>query len=127
MSPAKLPAARPAASAIPPLPAVRPSENDEDQVLNLSLRPKRFEEFVGQSQVVENLRVAIQAATRRGEALEHLLLAGPPGLGKTSIAHIVAHEMGSKITATSGPAIGRAGDLIGILTNLGEHDILFID
>ena len=106
---------------------VAPVENDDDQILNLSLRPKRFEDFVGQAQVVENLRVAIQATKRRDEALEHLLLAGPPGLGKTSIAHIVAHEMGSKITATSGPAIGRAGDLIGILTNLGEHDILFID
>jgi Holliday junction DNA helicase RuvB len=91
------------------------------------LRPKQFEEFIGQDQVVENLRVAIQAAARREEPLEHLLLAGPPGLGKTSIAHIVAHEMGSKITATSGPAIGRAGDLIGILTNLEQGDVLFID
>ena len=104
-----------------------PAENDDDQILNLSLRPKRFDEFVGQGRVVENLHVAIQAAKRRDEALEHLLLAGPPGLGKTSIAHIVAHEMGAKITATSGPAIGRAGDLIGILTNLEQHDILFID
>jgi len=104
-----------------------PSENDADQILNLSLRPKRFEEFVGQGRIVENLRVAIQAAKRRGEPLEHLLLGGPPGLGKTSIAHIVANEMGAKITATSGPAIERAGDLIGILTNLGEGDVLFID
>ena len=111
----------------PPRPITSPSENDDDQILNLSLRPQRFEDFVGQAQVVENLRVAIQATKRRDEALEHLLLAGPPGLGKTSIAHIVSHEMGAKITATSGPAIGRAGDLIGILTNLGEHDILFID
>ena len=104
-----------------------PAENDDDQVLSLSLRPNRFDEFVGQGQVVENLRVAIQAAARREETLEHLLLAGPPGLGKTSVAHIVAHEMGAKITATSGPAIGRAGDLIGILTNLEQGDILFID
>ncbi len=113
-----------------PLPAAveHPNqETDEDQILNLSLRPKRFGDFVGQQAVAENLRVAIQATTRRGEPLEHLLLAGPPGLGKTSIAHIVAHEMGSKITATSGPAIERAGDLIGILTNLGRGDILFID
>ena len=102
-------------------------DSDEDQVLNLSLRPKQFEEFVGQQQVVENLRVAMQAAKRRGDPLEHLLLAGPPGLGKTSIAHIIAHEMRAKITATSGPAIGRAGDLIGILTNLEQGDILFID
>ena len=102
-------------------------EADEDQILNLSLRPKRFEGFIGQRAVVDNLHVAIQAATRRGEPLEHILLAGPPGLGKTSIAHIIAQEMGSKITATSGPAIERAGDLIGILTNLGRGDILFID
>ena len=102
-------------------------ETEEDQILNLSLRPKRFEEFVGQHAVVENLRVAVQAAKRRKEPLEHLLLAGPPGLGKTSLAHIMAHEMSSKITATSGPAIERAGDLIGILTNLGQGDVLFID
>lgn len=102
-------------------------ETDEDQILNLSLRPKKFEDFVGQQPVVDNLQVAIQAASRRREPLEHLLLAGPPGLGKTSIAHIVAHEMGAKITATSGPAIERAGDLIGILTNMERGDILFID
>ena len=109
-----------------PLP-VASGENDDDQIVNLSLRPKRLEEFVGQTQLVENLRVAIQAAKRRGETLEHVLLAGPPGLGKTSIAHIIAQELGSKITATSGPAIARAGDLIGILTNLGQGDVLFID
>ncbi|MBI3314711.1 MAG: AAA family ATPase, partial [Candidatus Omnitrophica bacterium] len=91
-------------------------ETDEDQILNLSLRPKGFGEFVGQQAVVDNLHVAIQATQRRGEPLEHLLLAGPPGLGKTSLAHIVSQEMGSKITATSGPAIERAGDLIGVLT-----------
>jgi len=123
--PVKLPvaSAQPDAAA----PPVRARETEEDQVLNLSLRPKKFEEFVGQSAVVENLKVAIQAAQRRNEPLEHLLLAGPPGLGKTSVAHIVAHEMGAKITATSGPAIERAGDLIGILTNLGPGDALFID
>ena len=115
-------------AALPPEAEGRPvPETEEDQILNLSLRPKRFEEFVGQHAVVENLRVAVQAAKRRKEPLEHLLLAGPPGLGKTSLAHIMAHEMSSKITATSGPAIERAGDLIGILTNLGQGDALFID
>ena len=102
-------------------------ETEEDKVVNLSLRPTKMQEFVGQKDVVANLKVAIQAAKSRREPLEHLLFNGPPGLGKTSLAHIVAHEMGTKITATSGPAIERAGDLIGILTNLEEGDVLFID
>lgn len=102
-------------------------ESEEDLVLNLSLRPKKLLEFVGQREIVENLKVCVQAAKQRKEPLEHLLLSGPPGLGKTSLSHIVAHEMNSKITATSGPAIERAGDLIGILTNLEKGDILFID
>ena len=102
-------------------------ETDEDRVLNLSLRPTALGEFVGQPELVENLRVAIQAAQKRAEPLEHLLFSGPQGLGKTTLSHIIAHEMGTKVTATSGPAIERAGDLIGILTNLGEGDILFID
>ena len=106
---------------------VKIPESDDDQILNLSLRPKHLGEFIGQTQLAENLRVAIQATKRRAEPLEHLLFAGPPGLGKTSLAHIVTNEMGAKITATSGPAVGRAGDLIGILTNLGEGDVLFID
>ncbi len=102
-------------------------ETDEDRVMNLSLRPQKLEEFVGQPQLVENLKVAIQAAQQRKEPLEHLLLSGPQGLGKTTLAYIISREMGTKITSTSGPAIERAGDLIGILTNLGEGDILFID
>ena len=102
-------------------------ETDEDQILILSLRPGSLSEFIGQNDVVENLKVSLAAAKKRREPLEHVLLSGPPGLGKTSLAHIIAHEMGTKITATSGPAIQRAGDLVGVLTNLEEGDILFID
>ena len=102
-------------------------ESEEDVVLNISLRPKKFSEFVGHKDIVDNLKIAIQAAQERKEPLEHVLLSGPPGLGKTSLSHIISHEMGAKITATSGPAIERAGDLIGILTNLEIGDILFID
>jgi len=102
-------------------------ETDEDIVLNISLRPSKLSEFVGQKEMVENFKVSLTAAKQRKEPLEHVLFSGPPGLGKTSLAHIIAHEMGTKITATSGPAIERAGDLIGILTNLEKGDILFID
>jgi Holliday junction DNA helicase RuvB len=102
-------------------------ETEEDVVLNLSLRPRRLTEFVGQKEITDNLKVCVTATKQRKEPLEHILLSGPPGLGKTSLAHIIAHEMGTKITATSGPAIERAGDLIGILTNLEKGDILFID
>lgn len=102
-------------------------ETEEDQILNISLRPAIIKEFIGQKEVVDNLLVSIEAAKRRKEPVEHILFSGPPGLGKTTLAHIVAHEMESKITATSGPAIERAGDLIGILTNLEAGDILFID
>jgi Holliday junction DNA helicase RuvB len=102
-------------------------ETEEDIVLNLSLRPKKLPEFIGHKEIVDNLKISIQAAKQRKEPLEHVLLSGPPGLGKTSLSHIIAHEMNSKITATSGPAIERAGDLIGILTNLEKGDILFID
>lgn len=102
-------------------------EIDEDKVLNLSLRPVKLAEFIGQKDVISNLRVCITAARQRKEPLEHVLFSGPPGLGKTCLSHIIAHEMHAKITVTSGPAIERAGDLIGILTNLEKGDILFID
>jgi len=102
-------------------------DNEEEVVLNISLRPTRIADFIGQKDTIDNLRVCLTAAKQRKEPLEHLLLSGPPGLGKTSLAHIIAHETHSKITATSGPAIERAGDLIGILTNLEKGDIFFID
>lgn len=104
-----------------------PQSEDVEGILDLSLRPTRILDFVGQEGLKENLGIALQAAKKRKEPLEHILLSGPPGLGKTTLAHIVAHEMKAKIMATSGPAIERAGDLIGILTNLEEGDILFID
>jgi holliday junction DNA helicase RuvB len=100
---------------------------DEDASLDRSLRPKSFDEYIGQQTLLENLRVFAQAAKRRGEPLDHVLLCGPPGLGKTTLAHIIAHEMGAAIHATSGPAIEKKGDLAGLLTHLGAGDVLFID
>jgi Holliday junction DNA helicase RuvB len=106
---------------------LKSQETDEDLVVNLSLRPKKLSEFVGQKKIVENLKISIEAAKKRNEPMEHIFFSGPPGLGKTTLAHIIAHEVNSKITCTSGPAVDRAGDLIGVLTNLEEKDILFID
>ena len=102
-------------------------ETEEDQVYSLSLRPAKIDDFIGQKDLIESLKVSIQAAKHRKEPVEHILFSGPPGLGKTTLANIVAHEMGARITITSGPAIDRAGDLIGILTNLEAGDVLFID
>ncbi len=93
----------------------------------VSLRPTSFKDYIGQNDTVETLKIAIQAAKMRNEPLDHILLHGPPGLGKTTISHIIANEMGKELTVTSGPTLEKGGDLIGILTNLGEGDILFID
>jgi Holliday junction DNA helicase RuvB len=92
-----------------------------------ALRPKSFAEFVGQRKVAENLAVYVQAARQRGDSLDHVLLSGPPGLGKTTLAYLLGHEMGTEVRVTSGPALERKGDLVGILTSLGKGDILFID
>jgi len=100
---------------------------DEDMVLDRSLRPKRLADYVGQDKVVGNLKIAIAAAKGRGEPLDHTLFYGPPGLGKTTLANIIASEMGVNIRTTSGPAVERPGDLAAIITNLKKEDILFID
>src|SRR4051812_36073496 len=100
---------------------------DDDVKLDHSLRPTTFDDYVGQRALVENLRVFAQAARQRGEPLDHVLLCGPPGLGKTTLAHIIATEMGAALHATSGPAIEKKGDLAGLLTHLGAGDVLFID
>jgi Holliday junction DNA helicase RuvB len=102
-------------------------ERVDDDTLESSLRPRRLAEFVGQAQARENLSIFIQAARERGEALDHVLFSGPPGLGKTTLAQIVARELGVNFRATSGPVLARAGDLAAILTNLEPRDVLFID
>src|SRR5258706_3800140 len=109
-----------------PVRAADPTTNDERQ-FELSLRPTRLAEYIGQRAVKENLRVYIKAALGRREALDHVLLTGPPGLGKTTLAHIVANEMGAQLRSTSGPAIEKTGDIAALLTNLQEGDVLFID
>lgn len=102
-------------------------EKAEDKTLDITLRPKALEEFIGQEKIRENLNIFMSAAKKRQEPLEHVLLHGPPGIGKTTLAHIIGNEMGVSVRVTSGPAIEKAGDLGAILTNLEDGDVLFID
>lgn len=102
-------------------------EDPEEQEIEITLRPRDFANYIGQERLKKNLQLAITAAKQRGEPLDHILLYGPPGLGKTTMASVIAHEMGANIRITSGPAIERAGDLASLLTNLQDGDILFID
>lgn len=106
---------------------VAPEEQADDRAVEVCLRPQTMDEFIGQPKVKENLSIFLEAAKGRGEACEHVLLYGPPGLGKTTLAHVIGKEMGANVRITSGPALERVGDLAAILTNLEEGDVLFVD
>ena len=106
---------------------INPEENNQDKAFDLSLRPKSFSDYIGQDNIKTNLNITVKAALKRKEPIEHVLFYGAPGLGKTTLAHVLANEIGANIKITSGPAIEKSGDLAAILTNLNEGDILFID
>ncbi|NND04251.1 MAG: Holliday junction branch migration DNA helicase RuvB, partial [Acidimicrobiia bacterium] len=106
---------------------LEPSADPDEQQLEAGLRPRRMEEFIGQAELKERLAILIEAAVQRGESIDHTLFSGPPGLGKTSLAGILANEMNANFRATSGPALERPGDLAAVITNLDAGDVLFID
>ena len=106
---------------------IAPGATREDDLAEASIRPKRLDDYLGQQAVREQLKIAIEAAKGRGEAMDHVLIFGPPGLGKTTLSHVIANELGVNLRTTSGPVIERAGDLAALLTNLQPHDVLFVD
>ena len=106
---------------------IAPAATREDDLAEASIRPKRLDDYLGQQPVREQLKIAIEAAKGRSEAMDHVLIFGPPGLGKTTLSHVIANELGVNLRQTSGPVIERAGDLAALLTNLQPHDVLFVD
>src|SRR5450432_4002248 len=113
--------------ALPARTEVAPTAAPGEREVDAALRPRTFDEYVGQRALTDNLKVFVQAALRRKEALDHMLFAGPPGLGKTTLAHVIAQELGVRLHVSSGPAIDHKGVLAGLLTNLGAGNVLFID